>query len=126
MLDATITLPVVGGDVGINRYSEEKDKSTYLFNGATWAKRKEVSFLRSIPKASGAYPGNARGTVKVTWDTEVVDKLGNTIVAPVIATIQYSIPVGAADAVITDHIKHVAAVLNHASLPAAIFKSLQI
>jgi len=126
MLDATITLPVVGGNVDVDRYSEEKDKSTYLFDGATWAKRKEICFLRSVPKASGAYPGNARGTVKLTWDTEVVDKLGNTIIAPIIATVQYSIPVGAADAVITAHIKHVAAVLNHASLPAAVFKSLQI
>lgn len=126
MLDATITLPVVGGDVDVDRYSEEKDKSTYLFDGATWASRKEISFLRSTPKASGAYPGNARGTFKITWDTEVVDKLGNTIVAPIIATVQYSIPVGASDTVVNNHIKHTAAVLNHATLPGAIFKSLQI
>lgn len=126
MLDQTLTLPVVGGDVVVTRYSEEKDKSTYHFTGATWASRKEVSFLRSLPKPSGSYPGNARGTVKITWDVEVVDKAGSTIVAPIIATIQYSIPVGADSAVVTSHIAHMAAVLNHATLPEAIFESLQI
>lgn len=126
MLASTITLPVVGGDVDVQRYSEEKDKSTYLFAGATWAMRKEISFLRSAPKPSGSYPGNARGTVKMTWDTEVVNKLGDTIVAPIICTIQYSIPVGAAGATVDDHIAHIKAVLDHATLPASVFENLQI
>lgn len=126
MLDQTITLPVVGGDVLISRYSEEKDKSVYTFTGATWVMRKEACFLRSLPKSSGNYPGNARGTVKLTWDTEITDKLGNTIVAPVITQIQSSIPVGASSAVITDHFKNLAAVLNHTTLPGLVFVDLQI
>lgn len=126
MLDSVIILPVVGGDVAIQRYSEEKDKSTYRFTGATWAMRKEISFLRSAPKPSGAYPGNARGTVKVTWDAEIVDRLGNDIVAPIICNIQYSIPVGSDATVVASHIAHIKSVLDHATLPASVFGDLQI
>lgn len=126
MLDQSITLPVSGGDVVIQRYSEEKDKSVYRFDGATWAQRKEASFLRSTPKPNGSYPGNARGTVKLTWDTEITDKLGATIVAPAICTIQCSIPVGVTPEIFADLMANVAAVLNHATLPELVFNDLQI
>lgn len=126
MLDSSITLPVVGGDVVVQRFSEEKDKSTYRFAGATWANRKEVSFLRSVPKPNGNYPGNARGTVKLTWDTEVTDRLGATIVAPIIVTIQASVPVGVNPSVFADIMANAAAALNHADLPEDVFYDLQI
>lgn len=126
MLAQTITLPVVGGDVVVDRFSEETNKSVYHFDGATWKMRKEVTFLRSLPKASGAYPGNARGSAKITWDFELTDNAGATIIAPVIAEIKFSVPVGVSSDDVDDIIAHAAAVLNHATLPASVFQDLEI
>lgn len=103
MLDNTITLAVdhdrdaTPTNEGYTRYDESKDRTVYI--GADHSldtARNTLTVTRSFPTVSGNFRGVKKSSLKFTQDYSVdgVDAT-TTLVAPIIAGITFSIPVGA-------------------------------
>lgn len=105
MLDNTITLPVdpLNNDTIVNetytRYEEAANRSTYIGDDHTLGKRNMMTVTRSFPTVSGNFKGVAKSAVKLTQDIEV-DGVDATVKnnSPMIASANFSLPVGCTSA----------------------------
>ena len=109
MQDATITLEVNENGDGTtmvsNPYTRKilgANNTTYYGANNSFLMRDQIKFFRSFPTANADFNGVAKGSMKTTKDVEVLNKLGETIVAPIIIETKVSTPVGVADADFTD------------------------
>lgn len=102
MLDATITLALPNGGTPINeafsRIDQVGNRSLYHGAGHSPTSRKTLGFYRSLPKKSGNFNGVMKGATKLTMDHSVLNAVGDTIVAPAIAEVSFSLPVGMTEA----------------------------
>lgn len=81
------------------RFEERTDRSTYIGAAHALNDRDMIQFYRTAPKRNGEFKGVARTAVKLTEDTSVDNVSGDgSIVAPLIADLSFSIPVGATPA----------------------------
>lgn len=98
MLDSTITLALPNGGTPLNeaftRIDQVGNRSIYHGAGHSPVSRKTLGFYRTLPKKSGNFLGVMKGATKFTMDNTVVNAVGESIVAPSIAEISFSIPVG--------------------------------
>lgn len=98
MLDSTITLALPNGGTPINeiytRIDQVGNRSLYHGSGHSAVLRKTLGFYRTLPKKSGNFLGVMKGATKVTIDQTVVNAVGDPIVAPSIAEMSFSIPIG--------------------------------
>jgi hypothetical protein len=106
MLDNTITLaydaegdgnPV---DVVIRRYQEYTDRSVYVFPDAESGDH-NVTFYRTLPKASGNFKGVARVRQKLSIPVTVDGVDGNPVASAIIIEWSGSVPKGCTEAMIT-------------------------
>lgn len=91
------TIAVTRGDtstVTFTRYSEELNKSTYVAGDHTLALNHTLALSRVFPKPTKDYAGVARTRFKVTKGILLAS--GQTV--PLIASVEYDIPVGVAEA----------------------------
>lgn len=133
MLDNTIVLPVdatgantTHSNETLSRYKEYENKTTYRFADHTLAARNQLDVYRNDITPSGNYLGNAKGTFKLTEDLVVTAKDGTDVVAPVIASLQLSIPVGVSDAEFRHIIGRLQAMLLNLDLMHDIFMMQEI
>lgn len=104
MLPNTITLAVdllnngTTSDEVFTRMEELVNRSTYRGPNHSSASRNTKQFYRTLPKRSGNSLGAAKVAVKFTTDKVVAGVDGNNVVAPLIADLGFSIPVGATTA----------------------------
>lgn len=132
MLDNSITLPVdvLNNGTPVNRVytrlSEFTDRSVYKGPSHTLVKRDTMGFYRTPVKANGADNGVAKSAIKLTNDITVAGKLASTdVVKPMIATCEFSIPVGATAAQTLEFRQRLIAAIDHA-IAARLVDELEI
>lgn len=95
----TLAVDVLNNATHVNqefvRLTETVGKSTYRGPDNTASSRNQLSFYASLPKRSGNFLGSSKASVKTTLDIAVpnADGSGN-LVAPAIAEVSFSLPVG--------------------------------
>lgn len=75
-------------------FESDNARNVLLSPTSTQALRDQITLGRELPKASGNFRGVRKIQLKITRDVVVTDSLGNDIVAPLIATVQFAVPVG--------------------------------
>lgn len=102
MLPDTITLALSNGgtpvDEAYSRIDQVGNRSLYHGVGHSPTNRKTLGFYRTLPKKAGNFNGVMKGATKLTMDHSIVNAVGDTIVAPAIAEVSFSIPVGVTEA----------------------------
>lgn len=101
MLDNTITIPVdllnngtVTNEV-LTRIDEQQNRSKYKTPSHTFNLRDTVDFYRTFPTKTKDFNGVAKSGFKLTHDLEVPSPIvSQTRVAPEIAEVSFSLPVG--------------------------------
>lgn len=81
-------------DVTFNRFEVYQNRAVYIATDHTVATRHQLALFRSFPKANGNFKGTQKTAIKVTHDATVVGVDGSNIVAPIIAEVSFSLPVG--------------------------------
>ena len=78
-----------------SRFAEFQNRSEYIHSDHTLAVRNKFGLYRTLPKASGNFPGTSKTMVKFTQDFTVpgVDTTTSLIV-PGLVTFETSFPVG--------------------------------
>jgi hypothetical protein len=77
------------------RYLDYENRAVYKHDtNHTLSSRDTLSLLRTFPKANGNFRGQAKSTAKFTKDVIVTGLDGENIVAPVIVSLEFSVPVG--------------------------------
>ncbi len=100
MLPNTITLAVdllnngTTTDELFSRLEELVNRSTYRGPNHSTSARNIMQFYRTLAKRSGNFLGASKVAVKFTEDQTVLGADGNSIVSPLIAELNVSIPVG--------------------------------
>lgn len=122
MLDNTITLPVdllnsgVTTDVDFTRFDEYQNRTVYISENHDPGDRDLLTVYRTFPKVTGTFKGVRKTTVKFTKDVEVPTTDGGTTTSANIVEVNFSIPIGVADADITVLHQRVIALLDQTSL----------
>lgn len=98
------------------RYSEETNKTVYVRSDHQINDRHEMALFRRLPVRSGNYNGNYKLTLKFTDEDTVAGVDGTDIVAPIIFSVEASIPVGVTAAAIAELRGRVAAALADSDL----------
>jgi len=81
----------------LTRYAEQMNRSDYIVSGHTTSSRKQFQVYRTFPKRNGDSLGVRKCAVKFTWDREVENAVGDTVLMPLIVELSYSIPQGVTD-----------------------------
>lgn len=112
MLENTITLALPNGGNPINSIFTRIDvfQNRSLYHGPSHSNtaRKTMGFYRTYPKKTGNFLGVMKSAVKITFDLDVLNAVGDPIVSPMIGEISFSIPVGAVEAevdLLLDHLE---------------------
>lgn len=133
MLDNTITLAVdPSGDNTttsnevLTRFREYENKTEYQFADHTVVTRDQLEFYRNVITPSGNYLGNAKGSLKLTEDRGILAKDGSDLVAPTIAGISMSLPVGTTDSMFYHILGRLQALVLNKSLMYNLFMKQSI
>lgn len=119
MLDNVITLPVdVANDTTLvetdfSRFDEYNSRTVYISENHLPDSRDLLTFYRTFPKPAGTFKGVRKTAVKFTQDTEVENSVGETIAAPSIVEVSFSLPVGVTAAKATELRQRVIALLDN-------------
>lgn len=96
-----ITLPVdpLNDDTIVNeeytRYEEYLNRSVYIGTGHTPDARNTIAMYRTFPTKSGNFKGVSKSSIKLTKDFPVSGVDGSTTLSsPLIAEVNFSVPVG--------------------------------
>lgn len=121
MQDNIITLPVdvlnngTTTDRVYERFSvDSPNKVTYTGPDHTATARDVLQLYRTFAKRTGVYLGSNKSTVKFTEDKVVLTAEGLNTVAPLIADVSFSIPVGVSVADQLAFRQRLIAALDHA------------
>lgn len=133
MLDNTITLSVDAANDSnpanqvYTRYEEAANRSSYIGSDHTLSVRNTMAVTRNFPTVSGNFRGVAKSSLKFTQDVEVdgVDATTSNI-SPVIAVVNFSIPVGTTAAEAMEIRQRLIAALDSDTLMARLTESLEI
>lgn len=133
MLDNTITLAVdhdrdaTPTNEAFTRFEENLNRSLYVGADHSVEERNTMTVTRSLPTVSGNFRGVKKTTLKFTQDYDVagVDAT-TTLVAPIIANISFSIPVGATAAAAMHIRERLRAALDDQDLMTRLTESLEI
>lgn len=133
MLDNTITLAVDKTNSGsltsvaFSRQEEFQNRAKYISPAHTLAKRDTLDFYRTFPTKTKDFNGVAKSGFKFTVDTEVpgVDA-STTRIAPQIAEVSFSLPIGFTTAQLVELRQRVIALLDNDTLMARINERLEV
>lgn len=133
MLDNTVTMAVdhdhdgTPTDEVFSRYDEFNNRTIYIGADHSLETRNLMTVTRNFPTVSGNFKGVAKSSVKFTQDIEVngVDST-TTIVAPDIASINFSLPVGFTAAEALHLRERMIAALNNQDFITRLTESLEI
>lgn len=133
MLDNTITLAVdktnsgSPTNVAFSRQEEFQNRAKYISPAHTLAKRDTLDFYRTFPTKTKDFNGVAKSGFKFTVDTEVpgVDA-SSTRIAPQIAEVSFSLPIGFTTAQLVELRQRVIALLDNDTLMARINERLEV
>lgn len=133
MLDNTITLAVdklnsgAITNVAFSRQEEFQNRAKYISPAHTLAKRDTLDFYRTFPSKTKDFNGVAKSGFKFTVDTEVpgVDPATSRI-APQIAEVSFSLPIGFTTAQLVELRQRIIAVLDNDALMLRINERLEV
>lgn len=129
MLETTISITYDPGTGSVtkayDRYSEETNRTVYRGPADTLSADDKLAFTRRFPTKSGNFLGVAKPNAKFTLSQTVLDAEGNSIVAPIIAELGFSLPVGVTDAAVDDICGRISALVVHNEFKA-LLKDLEI
>lgn len=95
------------------RYTEFQNRSVYIGNGHTVAMKNNLSFYRSFPTKAGNFKGTAKSSIKLSQDIEIPGVDGVAVLtAPMILEVNFSFPVGATLAQMTEYRQRAIALLD--------------
>lgn len=115
--DITLSVDVANDGTEVyqvySRFEENVNNSTYVGTGHTLATRDKFTLYRTNPTQQGNFLGVAKSTIKFTEDILVAGvDAATSLKSPIIATVGFSIPVGASIAQITEVRQRILALLD--------------
>lgn len=133
MLDNVLTLAVdhdrdaTPTDEDYTRFEENLNRSLYVGDDHSVESRNTMTVTRSLPTVSGNFRGVKKTSLKFTQDYEVagVDAT-TTLVAPIIISVSFSVPVGATAAAAMHLRERVRAALDDQDLMTRLTESMEI
>ena len=133
MLDNTITLAVDKLNTGaltnvvFSRQEEYQNRAKYISPAHTLAMRDTLDFYRTFPTKTKDFNGVAKSGFKFTVDTVVpgVDA-STTRIAPQIAEVSFSLPIGFTTAHLIELRQRIIAVLDNDALMVRINERLEV
>lgn len=114
----TITLSVdlansaTATDQVFSRHEEQINRSTYIGPLHSLVARHVIQLYRTFAKRAGVFLGSTKTSVKYTKDVTVLQFDGSETKAPLIVEINFSVPVGAANADVLAARQHAVAMLD--------------
>lgn len=133
MLPNTITLAVDVAnnatlvDLVLQRDEEYLNRVIYAAEGSTLTLRDLLGFYRTKPTKNGNFLGVGKSTFKFTKDTQVPGYDGvATYVQPILANVEFSIPVGAPAADVKELRQRVIALLDRDDIMVEAQEQLRI
>lgn len=116
MLPDTITLALPNGGTPVNsdfkRIDVLSNRSVYHGPGHNTLSRVTLGFYRTPSKKIGNFNGVMKSAAKATLDIEVQNAIKETIVAPQIGEMSFSIPVGATELQVNRLFDHLDALVH--------------
>lgn len=113
-------------DQVFTRFEEGVNRSLYTGPDHTLITRNTLTLLRTPPKRTGVYYGNAKTGAKFTKDITVTQADGTETVAPIIMELSASIPVGASAADVLAVRQHMVTILDRDDIAGSLQTQLSI
>lgn len=113
-------------DQDYSRYDEAANRTTYIGEDHTLSKRNILVVTRNFPSPSGNFKGVAKSGIKLTQDVEVLAVDSTTIVAPEIAAISFSLPIGTTSAQAKELRQRLIAILDDDDFCSRLTEKLEV